>query len=158
MNRAQRRASAFKRTQRDRNAVEPSAVLAPITRHRQFSDEQAAAISNMYRMAWHKMTVGAGTTDDYYLLAEACNHVLIRAEGIDDLLVEVSLRAQSALVGMARRHIRVGRWGVDAAGLADIPAMLDAYYDIARLSTAQQLIDAANESRARYQHHGMKHD
>jgi len=155
VNRAARR-SANKRTQRDRNAVEPSAVLNAIYYHRQYTEDQAAELANIVRLAWHQMTIGAGTMDDYYTLAEISNQVLIRAEGIDELLVEVALRAQAALVAMAQRHERIGRWGVDAAGLADMPAMLDVYYEIVRLSTAKQMISAAKESRARYQHHGIE--
>ena len=63
MNRQQRRAATFKRAQRhDRNArVEPSHVLKPVLMSRTFDQEEAAKISVDTRLAWHRLTNGAGT-------------------------------------------------------------------------------------------------
>ena len=152
MNRAQRRAAAFKRAQRwDRNTVNAvtTAALAPILYHRQYTEEQAAEITNTIRMAWYRITHGEGTQDDFDTLASAANQTLVRAEAIGALAVEVALRAQDALVAMKLRYQRLGKLGADAAALADVPPMLDLYQEIVRLSTAQQMIGAAKEARAR---------
>lgn len=147
MNRAQRRQAAFKRTQRDRNAqVEPSSVLRPILMCRQFYAEESAILAVEARMAWHKLTTGDGTQDDFDLLANSSNVALIRAEQIDALAVEVVLRAQTAIIAMKERYQRVGRFGADAAALADVPPMLDFYCDLLSFSSPQIMTDALLES------------
>ena len=146
MNREQRRAAAFKRTQRDRNAVEPSAVLRPILLCRQFDAEEASILAVECRMAWHKLTSGDGTQDDFDLLANSSNVALIRAEEIDALAVEVVLRAQAAIIAMKERYLRVGKFGADAVALADVPPMLDFYCDLLTFSSPQLMTDALMES------------
>lgn len=152
MNRAQRRAAAFQRGQRwDRNAIKSvtTAALEPILYHRQYNDEQASEITNLIRMAWYRLTTGDGTQADFDTVASASNQTLVRAKGIGALAVKVALRAQDALVAMKQRYQRIGKFGADAAALADVPPMLDLYYDIVRLSSAQQMINAAREAQAR---------
>ncbi len=146
MNRAQRRASAFKRTKRDRNAVEPSSVLRPILMCRQFNDEEASILAVEVRMAWQRLTHGDGTQDDFDLLANSSNVALIRAEEIDALAVEVVLRAQTAIIAMKERYQRVGKFGADAVALADVPPMLDFYCDLLTFSSPQNMTDALLES------------
>ncbi len=147
MNRAQRRQAAFKRTKRDRNAqVEPSSVLRPILMCRQFDAEEASILAVEARMAWHKLTTGDGTQDDFDLLANSSNVALIRAEKIDELAVEVVLRAQAAIVAMKERYQRVGRFGADAAALQDVPPMLDFYCDLLSFSSPAIMTEALMES------------
>ena len=147
MNRRQRRQAAFKRTQRDRNAqVEPSSVLRPILMCRQFDAEEASILAVEVRMAWHKLTTGDGTQDDFDLLANSSNVALIRAEQIDALAVEVVLRAQAAIIAMKERYQRIGRFGADAVALADVPPMLDFYCDLLSFSSPQIMTDALLES------------
>lgn len=146
MNRQQRRQAAFKRTQRDRNAVEPSSVLRPILMCRQFDAEEASILAVEARMAWHKLTTGDGTQDDFDLLANSSNVALIRAEKIDELAVEVVLRAQAAIVAMKERYQRVGRFGADAAALQDVPPMLDFYCDLLSFSSPAIMTEALMES------------
>lgn len=146
MNRQQRRAAAFKRTQRDRNAVEPSSVLRPILMCRQFDAEEASILAVEARMAWQRLTHGDGTQDDFDLLANSSNVALIRAEGIDALAVEVVLRAQAAIIAMKQRFERIGKFGADAAALQDVPPMLDFYCDLLSFSSPQIMTDALMES------------
>ena len=147
MNRAQRRASTFKRAQRyDRNHVEPSAVLKPIIMSRTFDADEAAKISVDTRMAWHRLTHGEGTEADFDLLANSSNVARIRAEKIDELAVECVLRAQAAIIGMKERYQRIGRFGADAAALQDVPPMLDFYCDLLSFSSPQIMTDALMES------------
>ena len=146
MNRQQRRQAAFKRTQRDRNAVEPSSVLRPILMCRQFDAEESAILAVEVRMAWQRLTHGDGTQDDFDLLANSSNVALIRAEQIDAMAVEVVLRAQTAIIGMKERYQRVGRFGADAVALADVPPMLDFYCDLLSFSSPQIMPDALLES------------
>lgn len=151
MNRAQRRAAAFKRAQRwDRNAqVEPSHVLKPILMCRTFDEDEAAIISVDLRMAWHRLTHGDGSQADFDLLANSSNVALVRAETLGDLAVETVLRAQAAIVAMKDRYLRTGRFGADAAALQDVPPMLDFYDELVAHGSPQIMTDALMETVAR---------
>lgn len=146
MNRAQRRAAAFKRGQRwDRNQVEPSSALKPILMCRQFDEHEAATLSNETRMAWHRLTHGDGNQGDFDLLANSSNVALVRAEALGELAIETVQRAQAAIVAMKERYQRTGRFGADAAALQDVPLMLDFYDDLLAYGSPQIMTDALNE-------------
>lgn len=148
MNRQQRRAATFKRAQRyDRNAqVEPSSVLRPILMCRTFDEDEAATLSNETRMAWHRLTHGDGSQDDFDLLVNSSNVALVRAETLGELAVETVLRAQAAIVAMKDRYQRTGRFGADAAALQDVPDMLDLYDQIVAPGSPQVMTDALRET------------
>lgn len=157
MNRLQRRQAQHKHAHRvDRNAqVEPTAVLRPILMSRAFDPEESARISVDTRMAWHRLTHGAGGEPDFDLLANSANVALVAAEKLADkaghtedgaLVVETVLRAQDALIGMRDRYTRTRRWGADASALAAVPLMLDFYDDLLCLSSPQTMVDALQES------------
>lgn len=148
-NRAIRRAAAFKRAQRDRNAVEPSAVLRPIIYSTPFTRDEAASLSVETRLAWQKLTSGIGTEPDFNMLANSSNVALIRAEQIGELAVETVLRAQESIKAMQARYIRTGKFGADAAALATVPDMLDFYDQLLELSTPLQMTDALLETSRR---------
>lgn len=144
MNRAIRRAATFKRAQRwDRNAqVEPSHVLKPVIMSRAFDAEEAARMSVDTRMAWHRLTSGAGTEADFDLVANSANVALVRAEELGELAVETVLRAQASLLAMQDRYRRLGRFGADAEALQTVPEMLDFYDQLLQFSSPQLMIDA----------------
>jgi hypothetical protein len=143
MNRAQRRASTFKRAQRyDRNHVEPSAVLKPIIMSRTFDADEAAKISVDTRMAWHRLTHGEGTEADFDLLANTSNIALVRAEALGELAVETVLRAQASILQMRDRYRRTGRFGADAQALQTVPNMLDFYDQLLDHSSPQLMLEA----------------
>lgn len=150
MNRQQRRAAQFKRKQRDRNRmIEPSAVLAPIVESVTYSPEQAAELANIVRMAWHRLTNGEGDKDDWDVLATTSNSVMVIAESLDELAVELAERAQAAILAMRSRWERTGRWGADAQALADVPPMLDAYHTIVSASSCNQMRASVREAQRR---------
>jgi hypothetical protein len=144
MNRAQRRQAAFKRAQRwDRNAqVEPSHVLKPVLMTRTFGAEEAARMSVDTRMAWHRLTSGAGTEPDFALVANSANVALVRAEELGELAVETVLRAQASILAMQDRYRRLGRFGADSEALQTVPEMLDFYDELLKFSSPQLMIDA----------------
>jgi hypothetical protein len=177
MNRAQRRASTFKRAQRyDRNHVEPSAVLKPIIMSRTFDADEAAKISVDTRLAWHRLTHGEGSEPDFDLLANSSNVALVLAEGLQwkpelmtrqefeakrELAIETVLRAQTAIEAMRDRYLRAGRWGADAAALADVPPMLDFYDDLLAHGSPRVMLDAlkvtVNRMRMQQELEGSSH-
>lgn len=177
MNRQTRRASQFKRAQRwDRNAVEPSHVLKPVLMSRTFDENEAAKISVDTRLAWHRLTHGEGSEPDFDLLANSSNVALVLAEGLQwkpelmtrqefeakrELAIETVLRAQTAIEAMRDRYLRAGRWGADAAALADVPPMLDFYDDLLAHGSPRVMLDAlkvtVNRMRMQQELEGSSH-
>lgn len=151
MNREQRRAAKFKHGQRwDRNAVaDPLAVLRPISICTPFTSDEAASLSVETRAAWHRLTNGAGSEPDFDLVGNSCNVALVQAERIDELVVDVVLRAQDALNGIKARYLRTGRWGADATALADVPPMLELYDQMLALGTPAVMVADLNETARR---------
>jgi len=98
------------------------------------------------RMAWHRLTHGDGTTQDMNVIANCCNVALVHAERIDDLVVDLVMRADAAIKSMDARYMRTGRWGADAAALSDVPPMLDLYDQLLELGTPATMVGALNES------------
>ena len=148
MNREQRRAAKFKRGQQwDRNAAaDPLASMRQISICSPFPPEEVASESVSMRMAWHRLTHGDGTTPDMELIANCCNVALVHAERIDDLVVDLVMRADAAIKAMDARYMRTGRWGADAAALSDVPPMLDLYDQLLELGTPATMVGAFNES------------
>jgi hypothetical protein len=178
MNRKQRRQATFKRAARwDRNArVEPSRVLTPILMSRTFDENEAAKISVDTRLAWHRLTHGEGTEPDFDLLANSSNVCLVLAEGLQwkpelmtrqefeakrELAIETVLRAEAAIEAMRDRYLRAGRWGADAAALADVPPMLDFYDDLLAHGSPRVMLDAlkvtVNRMRMQQELEGSSH-
>lgn len=153
MNRAQRRASQFKRGQRtDRNHLaEPSSVLTPLLWSTQFTGEEVGTLSTEVRLAWHHLTHGNGTRLHFDVLANAMNTCLVRCEAIGngEAAEEVARRAQTALVAMQARYQRLGKFGADAQTLQDVPYALDLYDELLRSSTPLQMTAATKEALAR---------
>ena len=52
------------------------------------------------------------------------------------------LRAQDAIRAMQARYHRTGRFGADAATLADVPPMLDFYDELLQFGRPRTMIDA----------------
>jgi hypothetical protein len=71
---------------------------------------------------------------------------LVRAESIDQLLVETIERGQSAMIRMQERFKRGLSLGWDAEGLQVMPDALDVCEEISDKSSAMQLTDAIHEA------------
>ena len=76
------------------------------------------------------------------LLANSSNVALVLAEPLGELAVETVLLAQDAIRAMQARYHRTGRFGADAAALADVPPMLDFYDELLKFGSPQTMIDA----------------
>lgn len=101
------------------------------------------------RVSFERLRDGGATEQDFDLVAHILNAALVRAEQIDELLVETIQRGQAAMVRMQGRYRRGLRFGLDAAGLRDIPAALDAWEAMADASSPLQLQHAIHESYRR---------
>lgn len=91
------------------------------------------------RVALERLRDGSATEQDFDLVAHILNAALVRAEEINDLLVETIQRGQAGMVRMKDRSLRGLRMGFDAAGLRDVPAALDAWEAMADASSPLQL-------------------
>jgi len=101
------------------------------------------------RVALERLRDGSATEQDFDLVAHILNAALVRAEEIDELLVETIKLGQAAMVRAKDRRLRGLRFGFDAAGLRDVPAALDAWEAMADASSPLQLQHAIKESYRR---------
>lgn len=156
MNRAQRRAAQFKRGARHHYSADIDAAQNAIRANTAYTEEQAATLGNMARMAWHRLTTGDGTEAEFDEVATVCNILVVRGESIAPEVLAVAVAAQDALCDMKRRYIRHGRFAPDCAALRDVPPMLDLHDDMLRLSTPKQMIDAVRVSLGRIRNGQVK--
>ncbi len=151
MNRSQRRASQFKRGQRwDRNAVlsQPAAALNSIRLAQPYTPDDAARLSVDARLAWHKLTNGSGTMEDFDILAGMINttYVIAMDANADEIVQDIFDRAMESMATMRARFERIGKFGADAQALAHVPDVLDAIDTLLANITPLQAVDALRRS------------
>ena len=144
MNREQRRAAKFKRANRNRNDTRsaPTGGLGIIPLAQQYSDDEFRRLSINARLAWHKLSNGLGTQDDFDMLAACLNVAAVMAADIDELVLDVLDRGMTTLVAMKERYTRLGRFGADAEALQAMPHALDVHDEIIKHSTPMQTVTA----------------
>lgn len=91
------------------------------------------------------MRTGFGTEHDFHTLAAVANTVLVCGEKIGKECVDAAKLAQNSLVLMLDRGVRLGKWGVDAGALQNIPPVLDLHDQLLALYTPLQLRNAMGE-------------
>jgi len=149
MNRAQRRAAKHKtatlrapgRWQKDPDAV---THLLHIAAHH--GPERLVSEHLQCRASFERLRDGGAQEWDFDLVSHVLNAAMVRAEQIDELLVETIQRGQNAMARAQDRYRRGLRLGFDAAGLRDVPAALDAWEAIADISTPLQRRNAIKEA------------
>lgn len=145
MNRAQRRASA-RESQRPARQRPRFGGLIAINRSEPLEPEEAARLSNEVRMAWQRMLDGNANVPDFDNLAHALNLTKVIADGFGQPAIDVAARAQGAMRQVRNRYARLGRFGVDAGALRDVPPALDFHDEILRTHSPNQLVKALDES------------
>lgn len=131
-----------------------------------FSAREIADLTLPPQMAFEAISTGRGHQDDFDTMAAVVNVSLIRAERIELVgygranataeelaeeqaigrqAVELCKEAQNALMHMRARHMRTGRWGVDAQARETLPAVLDLHHQLLQGSTPKQMRDALME-------------
>lgn len=90
-------------------------------------------------VGWEAIKTGKGSGRDVRVITEALSICVIAAEEIDPFLEETSISAAQAICGIAERYARIGRIGVDAAALRDIPPALEFYDALLSTATSGQL-------------------
>lgn len=101
------------------------------------------------RVALDRLRDGSAAEQDFDLVAHILNAALVRAEEIDELLVETIKLGQAAMVRAKDRRLRGLRFGFDADGLRDVPAALDAWEAMADASSPLQLRHSIQEAYKR---------
>lgn len=145
MNRAYRR--ELERQKRRPGKPRPSKIsgLFAISRSTPYTPEEFAKLSNEARMAWYRLCHGDATTTDYDNLTYAMNVTRVLAEPLGgDALTVVDL-AQHRCIPMRERYLRLGRFGVDADALRDVPPALDLYDEFLQVCTPLQMTRALQE-------------
>lgn len=146
-NRAQRRAKPAKAAA-PRN-IDPVAGLRTLHNCRPFEDGAMVHEHIQMRMCFDALRNGAGTESDFDRISMVLNVGLVRAEQIDDLLVQTMQSAQNAMLRMQARVLRGLPFGFDAGGLQDLPVAMDAYEAILNASSPAQMMCAMHKVWAR---------
>ena len=153
MKTAHRMQSRAKRTY----TADPSAIYRLMNRLQLFTPVELVKLQTPVRIAFESLRSGKGEETDFHTLAAAVNVSLIRSESIDQLCVETCQRAQDALMSVLARSKRINKWGLDAAGLQDIPPAMDLHEQLLELSTPHQMQQAMRETLRRMEAgHGIE--
>ena len=153
MNRAQRRASQHKRgTIRQMYHIDPVAGLRLLDHSRPYEPGEMVSEHNLTQAAYERLRTGHGTEHDFDRVSMMLNIALVRAEEIDDMLVETIARGQQAFVRCKDRFLRGMAFGFDAQGLQDVPHALEALIAIIDASSPMQLKLAIREAYRRITH------
>jgi hypothetical protein len=150
MNRAQRRASQHKRgTIRNLYHIDPVAGLRLLDHARPYEPGEMVPEHVLTQAAYERLRTGHGNEHDFDRVSMMLNIALVRAEEIDDMLVETVQRGQQAFVRCKDRYLRGLAMGFDAQGLQDVPNALEAYIAIVDASSPMQLKLAIKEAYRR---------
>lgn len=158
MNREQRRAAKHKRGKFDRNKIhkEKCTALAPLMLCTPYAKSKSEEIGVQLRMSWQAIIDGRGDDVDFANLASACNIAMIRCESIGQDALDLCISARDALLVIFERKHRVGKLGVCAQSLRDIPPMIDIHEQLCELSTASEMMNAEIESYRRMKNNEVK--
>lgn len=150
MNRAMRRAAPahIKPTGRY-NPANYQAGMRVLDHCRPYEPDEMIGEHWPTRAALERLRTGCGDEADFDRVSMILNIGLIRAEAIDQLMVETIQRGQHAFVRMKDRYLRGLALGFDAQGLQDVPLALDAYEDMTDKSSPKQMVLAIKETYAR---------
>lgn len=94
------------------------------------------------KAAYIRLRDGSGGEPEFDRVSMILNVGLLRAEQIDQSLVETMIRGQNAMARMRDRYTRGLAFGCDAEGLKDIPEALDAYEVVMDASSPLQMMQA----------------
>lgn len=136
----------MKTARRPRYPADPLAIFKAFNKVELFKTSELTQLSLPVRVAFDCLRTGEGKEVHFHTLAAAVNVALIRSESVDQLCVETCQRAQHALMAVLARSQRLGKWGLDAAGLQDIPPAIDLHEQLLELSTPLQMQKAFNET------------
>lgn len=141
MKTAHRQASRAKRRPAD-----PSSIYRLMNKIQLFTPAELRTLKLPVRLAFESLRTGAGGEGDFHTLAAAVNTAMVRSESIDQLCVETCQRAQGALMLVKSRFDRLGKWGLDATSLQDIPPAIDLHEQLLDMSTPLQMQNAMAET------------
>ena len=125
--------------------ADPSSVYKVMGRIQHFTQSELMALSIPPHLAFESLRTGRGTENDFHTLAAVANTVLVCGEKIGNECVDAAKLAQKSLVLMLDRSVKLGKWGVDAGALQNIPPVLDLHDQLLTLYTPLQLQNAMTE-------------
>jgi hypothetical protein len=133
----------------NRKPVNPAAWLNAITNAQPTRPSEVLRIMVAIRTAYEKLKTGAGTEQDYDRLGAAVNVGMIRAEEIDQFLVDIMMKAGEAMLSCERIRRKHGAFGFHGEDLLAVNAAVDAYESILSASSPLQMDAAARECERR---------
>lgn len=104
-----------------------------------FTEEELARLFLPIRMSFDALRNGTGTKQDFLDVVAACNSASLRGADVDPLCQQTAVTGLEALRRMWERHKRIGQWGFDGPGLADVELAIELHEQLVRLSTPLEL-------------------
>jgi hypothetical protein len=129
--------------------ADPSVIYRTMGKFQDFTPEEKGQIVAPCRLAFERIRLGEGKSNDFICLSDACNVSMVRAEKISPLVESVCLVARDALLRCKSRFYKTGRWGFDGPALSAITDMLDVYEQMAGLLKPHQIQDDLAEAMRR---------
>lgn len=115
-------------------------VLARVMRRLvPFTEAELAQLLLPIRMSFDALRNGTGTEQDFLDVVAACNSASMRGAEVDPLCQQTAVVGLEALRRMWERHKRIGKWGFDGPGLADVELAIELHEQLVRLSTPLEL-------------------
>lgn len=131
----QRKASQHKRRwQKDYGVLQ-----RVLNRLEPFTEEELAKLLLPIRMSFDALRNGTGTEQDFLDVVAACNSASMRGAEVDPLCQQTAVTGLLALRRMWEGHKRIGKWGFDGSGLADVELAIELHEQLVRLSTPLEL-------------------
>ena len=148
-----RKISAYGRKLARQQAIQadPMAIYRTMGKIQPFTADELVQLKIPPRVAFESLRRGHGTEFDFHTLAGVANNTLICAESIHPDCVAVAQKAQDALMRVLERANRLGKWGLDSAGLKDLPPVLEMHEQLLERYTPIQMQNAMRETIRRMQ-------
>ena len=143
-----RKTTAYGRKLKRQQAIpaDPGSFQRLVSKIQPFTASELIQLKTPPRVAFESLMRGQGDEHDFHTLAGVANNTLICAESIHPDCVGVAKRAQDALMRMLDRFNRLGKWGLDSAGIQDLPPVLDLHEQLLELYTPLQMQNSMKET------------
>lgn len=136
---------------RRKHVVNPTAWACAIFNSQVTEPAEVSRIMVLLRTAYERLKSKAGTHEDFDRVAAAINVGMIRAEAIDQQLVEMFKAAGEAMLEADRIRERHGSYGFTGPHLLAMNAVMDLYEEVLGKSTPNQMNAAALDGMRRMQ-------
>ncbi len=108
-----------------------------------FTEEELTALGLPIRLAYSNLQSGTATEHDVSDIIAALNVTSVRSHDVSPEVASVAEAAVYAMDRCVQRFQKLGKWGLDGPGLAEVEQGIELHEQFCRLSTPRQMRDAA---------------